>query len=372
MKNYCEDLYASQELNVSSSESDADDSPDEDEPSILLSEVQNAIHHLKCNKSPGPDEIPAELLKFADDSGAIIIHRLCNRIWETKTWPAQWKQSAFLTLPKKGDTSDCKNNRTIALISHLSKILLHILNERLRPILERELPPEQASFRRGRGTRDHIANMRQILEKSREFNRKVYFCFIDYAKAFDCVRHSKLWMALREMGVPNHLIKLISNLYDNQQACVHTDKGDSDWFGIGQGVRQGCILSPSLFNLYAEYIMRRALADWNRGLSVGGRNISNLRYADDTTLLATSSSDLEELLLKVKAESESLGLKLNVSKTKIMIVGGDEDETPLLADGSLVEQVDQFNCLGLLSPQLEDAPPRLDGAWQWLSQQPLV
>jgi hypothetical protein len=101
-----------------------------------------------------------------------------------------------------------------------------------------------------------------FLKKPREFNRKIYLCFIDYAKAFDCVRHSKLWTAMREMGVPDHLIKLISNLYDNQQACVRTDKGDTDWFNIGQGVRQGCILSPALFNLYAEYIMRRALSDW--------------------------------------------------------------------------------------------------------------
>ena len=122
-------------------------------------------------------------------------------------------------------------------------ILLHIINERLRPILDRELPAEQAGFRRGRGTRDQISNIRHILEKCTEFNRKIYFCFIDYAKAFDCDRHSALWKALLEMGVPTHFVKLISNLYDNQQACVRTEKGDSDWFNIGQGVRQGCILS---------------------------------------------------------------------------------------------------------------------------------
>ena len=122
------------------------------------------------------------------------------------------------------------------------------------------------------------------------------------------------------MGVPTHFVKLISNLYDNQQACVRTEKGDSDWFNIGQGVRQGCILSPTLFNLYAEYIMRRVLENWNGGLSIGGYKLSNLRYADDTTLAATSALELEELLLIVKAKSEALGLRLNVSKTKIMSV----------------------------------------------------
>ena len=137
--------------------------------------------------------------------------------------------------------------------------------------------------------------------------------------------------------------KLISNLYDNQQACVRTEKGDSDWFNIGQGVRQGCILSPALFNLYAEYIMRRVLENWNGGLSIGGYKLCNLRYADDTTLVATSALELEELLLIVKAKSEALGLRLNVSKTKIMIVGSDGNEDPIVVDGTEVEHVTQFN-----------------------------
>ena len=150
------------------------------------------------------------------------------------------------------------------------------------------------------------------------------------------------------MGVPTHFVKLISNLYDNQQACVRTEKGDSDWFNIGQGVRQGCILSPTLFNLYAEYIMRRVLENWNGGLSIGGYKLSNLRYADDTTLVATSALELEELLLIVKAKSEALGLRLNVSKTKIMIVGSDGNEDPIVVDGTEVEHVTQFNFLGSL------------------------
>ena len=158
-----EELYASQETDGIPDNADEDSC--EDEPDILLSEVTNAIQHLKNNKSPGPDEIPAELIKYADESGAKVIQHLCNRIWKTKKrWPADWKNSTFLTLPKKGDVSKCKNNRTIALISHLSKILLHIINERLRPILDRELPAEQAGFRRGRGTRDQISNIRHILE----------------------------------------------------------------------------------------------------------------------------------------------------------------------------------------------------------------
>ena len=144
------------------------------------------------------------------------------------------------------------------------------------------------------------------------------------------------------MGIPSHLIHLICNLYDGQGACVRTEKGNSDWFSLGQGVRQGCILSPSLFNLYVEYIMRRAVADWPGGLPVGGFNVNNLRYADDTTLITTCVADMAEPLKRVKVESELLGLRLNVSKTKIVAIGPDSVEEPLIIDGNKVESVPKF------------------------------
>ena len=134
-------------------------------------------------------------------------------------------------------------------------------------------------------------------------------CFIDYLKAFDCVQHSRLWKVLTDMGIPKHL-ELIRSLYAHQKSAVRTTCGDSDWFDIGQGVRQGCILSPYLFNIYAELIMRSALDNYDKGISIGGRLLSNLRYGDDTTLLATSAQDLEDLLEKVRRESERFGLFL--------------------------------------------------------------
>ena len=152
-------------------------------------------------------------------------------------------------------------------------------------------------------------------------------------------------------GVPNHLVQLLNSLYDGQLACVRTAQGDSDWFNLGQGVRQGCILSPTLFNLYAEHIMRHVLDGWNGGISVGGWQLHNLRYADDTTLLATSQEELGILLKKVKNESESLGLRLNVAKTKFMVIGDDGNITPLLVDGQNVDQIQQFNFLGSLITQ---------------------
>ena len=199
--------------------------------------------------------------------------------------------------------------------------MLKILQARLQQYVNHELPDVQAGFRKGSGTRDQIANIHWIIKQAREFQKNIYFCFIDYAKAFDCVDHNKLWTILKEMGIPDHLICLLRNLYAGQEATVRTGHGTTDWFQIGKGVRQGCILSPCLFNLYAEHIMRNAgLDEVQAGIKITGRNINNLRYADDITLLA-ESEELKSLLMKVKEEVEKVGLKLNIQKTKIMASG---------------------------------------------------
>ena len=157
-----------------------------------------------------------------------------------------------------------------------------------------------------------------IIGKAREFQKNIYFCFVDYAKAFDFVDHEKLWKILKEMGIPDHLTCLLRNLYAGQEATVRTGQGTADWFQIGKGIRQGCILSlsPCLFNLYAEYIMRNTgLDEAQAGIKIAGRNINNLRYADDTTLMAESEEELKSLLVKMKEDSEIVTLKLNIQKT---------------------------------------------------------
>ena len=164
----------------------------------------------------------------------------------------------IMTCKMKGNVKEGSNYCTIALISHTSKVMLKILQARLQQYVNRELPDVQPGFRKGRGTRDQIANIHWIIEKAREFQKNIYFCFIDYAKGFVCVDHNKLWKILKEMGIPDHLTCLLRNLYAGQEATVRTGHGATDWFQIGKGVRQGCILSPCLFNLYAEYIMRNA------------------------------------------------------------------------------------------------------------------
>ena len=174
--------------------------------------------------------------------------------------------------------------------------------------------------------------------------KNIYFCFIDCAKAFDCVDYNKLWKILKEMGIPDHLIWLLRNLYGGQEATVRTGHGTIDWFQIGKGVHQGCILSPCLFNSYAEYIIRNVgLRKTQAGIKIARRNINNLRYADDTTLMAESEEELKSLLMKVKEESEKVGLKLKIQKTKIM---ASSPITLWQIEGETVETVADFIFLG--------------------------
>ena len=218
--------------------------------------------------------------------------------------------------------------------------MLKILQARLQLYVNHELPDVQAGFRKGWGTRDQIVNIFWIMEKAREFQKNIYFFFIDYAKAFDCVDHNKLWKILKEMGILDHLTGLLRNLYSGEEAIVRTGHGTTDWFQIGKRVHQGCILSPCLFILYAEYIMRNVgLEEAQAGIKIAGRNINNLRYADDTTLIAESEEELKSLLMKVKEESEKVDLKLNIQKTKIMASG---PITSCQIDGETVETLSDF------------------------------
>ena len=185
--------------------------------------------------------------------------------------------------------------------------------------MNHELPDVQVGFRKGRATRDQIAIIRCIIEKAWEFQKNIYFCFIDYANVFDCVDHNKLWKILKEMEIPDHLTCLLRNLYVGQNATVRTGHETTNWFPIQNGVHQACILSPYLLNLYAKNIMWNARLDEAQAeIKIARRNINNLRYADDTTLMAESEEKLKSLLMKVKEESEKVGLKLNIQKTKII------------------------------------------------------
>ena len=199
------------------------------------------------------------------------------------------EKSVFIPVPNKGNPKECSNYRTIALISHASKVVLKILQARLQQyvnslmfklVLEKAEEPEIK-----------LPASAGSWKKQESSRKNIYFCFIDYPKAFDCVDHNKLWKILKEMGIPDHLTCLLRNVYAGPEATVRTGHGTTDWFQIGKGVRQGFVLSPCLFNLYAEYIMRNAgLEEAQAGIKIVGRIINNFRYADDITLMAESEN----------------------------------------------------------------------------------
>ena len=261
------------------------------DPDILECKVKWALGRITMNKASGGDGIPVELFQIPKDDAVKVMHPICQQIWKTQQWPQDLKRSALISIPKKNNDKECSSYRTIAFILHTSKVMLKILQARLQQYMNRELLDVQAGFRKGRGTRDQIANIHWIIDKARKFQKNI--CFIDYAKAFDCVDHNKLWKIFKEMRIPDHLICLLRNLYAGQEATVRTEHRTTDWFQIGKG---GCILSQCLSNLYAEYIMRNTgLDEAQAGIKTAGRNINNLRYADDTTLMAESEEELKSL-----------------------------------------------------------------------------
>ena len=195
---------------------------------ILECEVKWALGGITVNKASGGDGIPVELFQILKDDAVKGLHSICQQIWKTQQWLWNWKRSVFIPIPKKDNAKECSNCPTIARISYASKVMLKILQARLQQHMNHELPDVQTGFRKGRGTRDQIANIHWIIEKAREFQKNIYFCFIDYAKAFDCVDHNKLWKILKEMGIPDSLTYLLRNLYAGQEATVQTGHGTTD------------------------------------------------------------------------------------------------------------------------------------------------
>ena len=185
--------------------------------------VKWALGSVTMNKASGGDGIPVELFQILKDDTVKVLQSICQQIWKTQQWSQDGKRSVFIPIPKKGNARECLNYYTTALISHASKVMITILQVKLQQYENCEIPDIQAGFRKGRGTRDQIVNIHWIIEKAREFQKNIYLCFIDYAKAFNCVDHKKLWKILKEMGISDHLTCLLRNLYAGQEATVELD-----------------------------------------------------------------------------------------------------------------------------------------------------
>ena len=225
--------------------------------SIMTEEVEAAMRKLKAHKAPGTDGIPSELLLAGEEITVHEVFDICNDIWTKEKLPDQWSQSIVVPIPKKGDTLNCSNYRTLSLVNHSCKIMLLILLERLKRQIEPHLSEEQAGFRRDRGTVQHILTLRLIGEKMWRKNKDVYNCFIDFRKAFDTTNHDVLWATLRSYGVNDKLINVLRAVYRDARACVRVGQELGDWFRLGKGNRQAYPLSPASFTIYLERVLDR-------------------------------------------------------------------------------------------------------------------
>ena len=308
--------------------------------------MEAAIKETKDDKAPGEDMITSEMWKALGSFGVDKLTQLFNSIYNSGQFPEDLVKSIFIPLPKKPMANECGDHRLISLMPHATKIFLRVILNRVKQRIDVEVDEVQFGFRPGRGTREGIFSFNIMAQKHLEVKKEMYVCFIDYAKAFDRVKHEKLIECLKDIGLDGKDIRVITNLYWHQKAAIRVDSDISEYTSIQRGVRQGCVLSPILFNIYTELIFRQF--DHLKGTSIGGRNISNLRYVDDTVLVSDSREVLQELVTAAKIESEKAGLSMNVKKTKTMVVTKQDEniQANIKIENETLEQVDSFKYLG--------------------------
>ena len=315
---------------------------------ILREEVEAAVKSLKKGKSAGVDNIPAELLPQGGEAMVNALLIICNKIWRTGEWPTPWTQSLVNTLPKNGNLQLCQNYRTISLITHPSKVILKIILNRLNPEAEKIIAEEQAGFRSGRSTTEQIFNLRILCERYLQHQQDLYHVFMDFKKAFDRVWHSALWATMRLYNINTNLINTIQNLYDKATSAVCFNGSAGGWFRTTVGVRQGCLLSPTLFNIFLERIVADAPVDHKSTVSIGGRTISNLRFANDIDDLAGSELELANLVECLDETSAAYGMQISAEKTKLMTNNTNSISSNISVNGEKLETVQSFKYLGAI------------------------
>lgn len=319
-------------------------------PAILKSEVENAILSLKNNKAPGPDNVRGELLKILcrmDNQFLDTLTALFNSIYNRGEIPEEWLQSTFVAIPKKTNAKLCDQHRLISLINHITKIFTKIIHGRIYNKCESNISESQFGFRNALGTREAIFSLQVLIQRCRDMNKDAYVCFADFSKAFDNVKHEQLLEILRKAGIDDRDIRIIKNLYWGQCAKVKIDNSLTGNIEIKKGVRQGCVLSPLLFNIYSEEIFRRALENAREGIKINGELINNIRYADDTVILASNVEELQQLMERVNDVSSEFGLSLNLSKTKWMLISkSQQPPQQLMLNNQIINHVDSYAYLG--------------------------
>lgn len=314
----------------------------ENVPPILTSEVRTALKELKNNKCPGDDGIYNEYLKLGQEELIPVLRDLFNKIIETEEIPETWNTSTIILLHKKGHRDDINNYRPISLSSNLNKLFMKIITRRLTKTLDSNQPVEQAGFRTGFSTVDHLQTINQLIEKSQEFNHKLYIALIDYNKAFDSVEQNCVLQALMHQGVPTKYVRILEKMYQKNQAKIRTEK-EGKTFKVGRGVKQGDPLSPKLFTSLLEHQFRKIEWKPEYGVNIDGQQLTHLRFADDIIVIANTAQTLKEMLQDIDTVSRAAGLTMNASKTKIMT---NDEEVQIQLGQVNIEYVQQYTYLG--------------------------
>ncbi|BHF85772.1 hypothetical protein SprV_1002894400 [Sparganum proliferum] len=333
-------------------------------------EIVDAIRKLRNNKAPGEDGIPAEIFKSCVDTLAPWLHEVIERAWRDELVPDDWGLGILVPILKKGDKTRCENYRGISLIDVAAKIFAIVLLRRFQAVRDSRTRPNQAGFRAGRGCAGPIFTLRRILEFRHSYQQPTAVCFVDFAAAFDSVHRESLWRIMALDGVPAKIIAMIKAYYRSTTARVLARNNLSQPFGIRSGVRQGCILSPILFNYAIDWILGRALRESDGVEIAPGHRLTDLDYADDIALLASSFGDLQSMVSRVNEVAKSVGLSINAGKTKVFSSCiPDQEKAPLGIDGCQLEEVDSFKYLGArLLPNgqsKDDIVSRIDAA-RWV------
>ena len=332
--------YFSELLNTTLSNNTAKEtiqSCNEQEPNILIEEIAEVIKKAKNNKAPGIDNIPLEIIRAAGVTGLYWLHRIFNTAWRQQKTPTDWRKSIIVPIWKrKGSKRDCNQYRGISLLSHAGKLYAKIVEKRLRPVLEQQLSNTQMGFRRNRGCTDAIFILKQLAEKSIEYNQNLYISLIDQEKAFDRVNREKLWETLKTYGVHQHLINICRSLYTNSRCTVRTAAGYTEDFVISTGVKQGCVLSPLLFITYMDHINKTA----------NPNETNELLFADDQVLFHNSIQNLQEHLNILDTTGKQFGMKINIDKTEIMNIAREKGNINIQINNKQLKQVDEFKYLG--------------------------
>ena len=314
---------------------------------ISIEEVERAVKQMRKYKAPGICNISAELLQNTGLYTIRWLHRVITAVWNTERTPLDWRKAIIIPIHKKGDKKECNNSRGISLLSVPGKVFTRVMLNRLKDTVDETLRENQCGFRKGRGCSDQIFLMRQLIEKKLEFNEELIICFIDFAQAYDSIWREGAWRILGKYGIQAKLLRMIENLYSTVSACIRIEGEETEWFQIKTGFRQGCILSPLLFNMILDYIMRRLEKLHGMGTSSKPRNVEDAEYADDTCLMAECLARIVELTQALATESEKFGLKINTNKTKIMPVTKEVLKMPaVIQNGTEIEIVKNFVYLG--------------------------